>query len=352
MDKYTELPAGIRKQVKKVDQMILDIRKDKDKAESPPVVPIVEPVPEVVATPPAEPVVETPVEEPEPVVEAPAPELEKPISKEEYEKVQQELSTLKGKYNKEPAELMRQVSFLSGQIQALQAEKTTPVVEPKPEEKPKSLREIMKDDPRIRTLQESLAPEVFEGMMAVQEKIYDLASERAKETISQEVSKVDAKFAKTREERFWDDLQKSYPNWAEIRSNPEFQMFTNEIDPLTGVQRYWIIKDAFDQKDASRVIRFLDIATGKGTPPPSVDKDNGKEKVVSEKLAAKVAPARSSGPTPSPKPANTMTVDQAKKELVNLANLKNRSQWKGTDEEYKKRDIALRKIIREGSLSP
>ncbi len=351
MDKYSELPEDLRKKVKKVDQMILNIQKSKEKVDSVVEPTPVEPVPEVV-TPLAEPVVEvTPEESTEPVVE-PVPEPEKTIPKEDYEKLQQELRTLKGKYDKEPAELMRQVSFLSGQIQQLQTEKEARLAEPKPEEKPTSLREILKDDPRIRSLQENLTPEVFESMMAVQEKIYDLASERAKETISQEVGKVDAKFAKTREERFWDDLRKAYPNWGDVRVSPEFQMFTNEVDPLTGVQRYWIIKDAFDQQDAGRVIRFLDIATGKGNPPTSVVKDVEKEKVVSEKVAAKVAPPRSSGPTPSIKPATTMTVGEAKDELVKIANLKNRGQWRGTDEDYKKRDVSLRKIIREGSVSP
>ena len=342
MDKYTELPPEIRKQVKKVDQMIADRAKAKEPPPAEPVVatPPVEPVPEVTVTPPAEPVVETPVTEP--VVE---PET---VSKSEHDKVVQELNTLKGKYDKEPAELMRQVSFLTQEIQRLQMEKETKV-EPRVVEKPKSVREILENDPRIKTLKENLAPDVYDAVMVVQERVYDLASERAKEVISQEVSKVDANFAKTRSERFWDTVREKYPNWADIRVSPDFQAFTNEVDPLTGVQRYWIIKDAFDQLDAGRVIRFLDIATGKGNSPPVVEP---KEKVVSPKVEAKVAPPKSSGPTPSTKPVTTMTVEQAKGELVKMANLKNRGQWKGTDDEYKKRDITLRKIIREGSTSP
>lgn len=343
MDKYTELPPEIRKQVKKVDQMIADRAKAKETpVETPVETPPIETTPE---TPPVEEKVEAPPVEPtEPVT----PTEPKTYSQQEYDRLQQELNTLRGKYDKEPAELMRQVNFLQDQIRQLQeGQQVRP--EPKVIEKPKAVREILESDPRIKALKDSLAPEVFEGVMAVQERVYDLANERAKEVISQEVSKVDANFAKTRSERFWDDLRKTYPNWADLRVSPEFQTFTNEVDPLTGVQKYWIIKDAFDQMDAGRVIRFLDIATGKGNSPPIVET---KDKIVSEKVAAKVAPPKSSGPTPSVTPSNKMTVDQAKDELVKIANLKNRGQWKGTDDEYKKKDITLRKIIREGSVSP
>ena len=345
MDKYTELPPAIAKQVKKVDQMIADRAKAKETppAEPPVETPPVEPAQDVA---PAEPVVETPAEEP------PVTPLEpETVPKTEFDRLQQELNTLKGKYDKEPAELMRQVSFLTQQIQELQAEKAREP-EPKVEEKPKSLRELLKDDPRMKILQENLEPQVFEAVIGTQEKVYELATERARETISQEVSKVDKTFAKTKQERFWDDLRKAYPNWGEIRVSPDFQTFTNEVDPLTGVQRYWIIKDAFDQFDAGRVIRFLDVATGKGNPPPVVDKGDGKDKVVSDKVKEKESPPKSSGPAPSSKSVPTMTVDEAKNELVKIANLKNRGQWRGTEEEYKKKDIALRKIIQGGSVSP
>jgi len=302
MDKYTELPPAIAKQVKKVDQMIADRAKAKETppAEPPVETPPVEPAQDVA---PAEPVVETPAEEP-------------PVTPLEPETVPKTES------------------------------------EPKVEEKPKSLRELLKDDPRMKILQENLEPQVFEAVIGTQEKVYELATERARETISQEVSKVDKTFAKTKQERFWDDLRKAYPNWGEIRVSPDFQTFTNEVDPLTGVQRYWIIKDAFDQFDAGRVIRFLDVATGKGNPPPVVDKGDGKDKVVSDKVKEKESPPKSSGPAPSSKSVPTMTVDEAKNELVKIANLKNRGQWRGTEEEYKKKDIALRKIIQGGSVSP
>ena len=155
MDKYTELPPEIRKQVKKVDQMIADRAKAK---ETPPVETPVETPPITPETPPVEEKVEAPPVEPtEPVT----PTEPKTYSQEEYDKLNQELNTLRGKYDKEPAELMRQVNFLQDQIRQLQEGQRVVVPEPKVVEKPKAVREILESDPKIKSLKENLAPEVF-----------------------------------------------------------------------------------------------------------------------------------------------------------------------------------------------
>lgn len=350
MDKYTDLPLDIKSRVKKADQFIIDRQKAKEKGEllpAPPMEPPVEP-------PPVEPIVEPPIVEPpvepiEPIVKPPPVEptpTPATVSKEEYDRLQQELSTLRGKYDKEPAELARQVSFLTEQVRTLSV--VPPV--PKVEDKPKSLREILKDDPTFKSLEANLTPEVFEAWMASQEKVYELAGERAREIITQEVSKVDARFAQSVEERFWTDFNKAYPDWVTLKSTPEFQSFISDVDPLSGVQKYAIIKSAFDRRDLGGVVRFLDIATGKSatsSPSPTLPSDGGV--AVQVKLASKVAPSRSSGPPISTKPATTMTMAEAKSELTNMANLKNRGLWKGTQEEYVKRDATLRKIISTGS---
>jgi len=353
-DKYTDLPLDIKSRVKKADQFIIDRQKAKEAGTPPPAPPvesIIEPPPVVAVTPPVEPPIEPLVEPPvepvvEPPVESPAP---KTYTQEEFDRLQQEYSSLKGKYDKEPAELQRQVNFLTEQVLRLTEIKETPPVKTEVPEKP--VREVLMEMPEFKTLKDNMVPEAFEALLGSQERVYNLALERAQkqanQTIVQEVGKVDAKFAQTAEQRFWADFNREYSDWVTIKASPEFQAFVNEEDPLTGISKYAIIKDAFDRRDLGRVIKFLDIATGK--KKPSVVPPVGNPAAVQDKLASKVAPNRSDGPPVSTAPPAKMTVAEAIKELTSMSQLKNCGLWKGTQDEYVKRDATLRKIISVGS---
>ena len=355
VDKYTDLPPSLRKKVKQADEFIIAAGKAKEQGTPPPILHVEPPVESPSVAPPEPPIEELPIEEPpvEPIVEpisVEPPVIPSTVSKDEYDKLVQEHATLKGKYDKEPAELQRTVNFLTEQVLKLTEVQATPPVKSEVPEKP--IREVLMDMPEFRTLKENMVPEAFEALLGSQERVYTLALDRARkeanQTITQEVGRVDAKFAQTAEQRFWADFNRDYSDWATIKSSPEFQTFVNNEDPLTGISRYAIIKDAFDRRDLNGVVRFLDVATGRKRIAPVVPSVTDPATIQS-KLAGKVVPNRSNGPPVSTTPPAKMTVAEATKELVSMANLKNRGLWKGTQDEYIKRDATLRKLISTGS---
>lgn len=347
-----ELPDGVKEDVKRVDALIAKNAKAKEQeGQAPP------PLPPKEEGKPIEPPVSTekPLEtpsEPAPTSEpAPAPPAEDMVPKKDLEKLQQEFSTLRGKYEKEPAELARQNSFLLDQLRALQAEVEALKVKPKEDPKPeKTLREVLTEHPSLKKLQESLAPEILDDWLAVQEATSNYldekikkASEAAKRGIEEEVGKVNAGFAKSREEKFVEEVEGAYPDWKAIWVTPEFQKYIKEEDELSGMPRAAFIDNHFKRLDSKKVIKFFDIATGKASKQPEPKKEVVDD-LNKEKLENRVG-APGSG-HPSAKNTGTQVgLAEAKQALVALADKKKKGQFRGTQAEYDKESARLTSVI-------
>jgi hypothetical protein len=63
--------------------------------------------------------------------------------------------------------------------------------------------------------------------------------------------------AASAEQQFWSELQNRVPNWQTINSNPEFQNWLLQTDPLTGITRQTYLDDAQQALDARRVAAFF-----------------------------------------------------------------------------------------------
>lgn len=63
--------------------------------------------------------------------------------------------------------------------------------------------------------------------------------------------------AQTNEQSFWSALEASVPNWRDINTQPEFQNWLLEIDPLTGISRQTYLEDAQSNFDVGRVANFF-----------------------------------------------------------------------------------------------
>ena len=121
--------------------------------------------------------------------------------------------------------------------------------------------------------------------------------------------------AKLREREFLKALNDAYPDWQTTWKTPEFQAFLRQVeeDSISQYPNHIFVMDAFKRFDAPAVIRFFKIFSG------------GKDS------------ARSSRPA--------MSREQAKKELLKLADAKKRGLWNGREAEYTKRSDALMKVI-------
>lgn len=141
--------------------------------------------------------------------------------------------------------------------------------------------------------------------------------------------------ARTAEERFWETLETSVPNWREINNNQDFQTWLLEYDPLVGNTRQSLLEQAQANMDASRVIQFFNTwnslnqgSTSKATPNPS-----------KSELEKQVAPGkgRSAGKAPTSSESRTYTPEDIKKFFEDVR----KGEYKGREDERNRieRDI-------------
>jgi len=287
---------------------------------------------------------------PAPVL-APEPESIESL-KAKLDKSDQALSTLKGKYEKEPTELARQNSFLVDQMGVLQRQVEDLKAQIKPKEiepaaKKIVFREVMKK--RIESMNTQLAPDIVEEIVAFGEESFNLGQETtqeaAKQLISEVVVKYDGKLALTAKEKFDKDLIEKYPNWKTMWKTPEFQTFLSFIpeDDLSGLDRFAFIDDAFKRNDSRTVLKAFDLFTGKKPEAPG-----GKPTLDPAKLKNRIYAPRTSGPGGEVKPiTNKMSPQEARAALTALTGKYSRGQFRGTKAEYDKEYAKLHSLCEQ-----
>lgn len=60
-----------------------------------------------------------------------------------------------------------------------------------------------------------------------------------------------------REEKFWEDLSREVPDWADIDQDQEFAAYLQQVHPESGLPRQTFFSDAYDKRDAKRVIAVM-----------------------------------------------------------------------------------------------
>jgi len=176
-------------------------------------------------------------------------------------------------------------------------------------EKKINVREALKD--HYDSLAQDLPPDIVEKEIKKDERLFELAEERARQNISEVATRVD-------KDQFEKDLRDAYPNWKEIWRTPEFQAFLAEVDGISGFERYDVIDSAFQRFDSRTVIKAFNVFFGRSRTSPN-----------------QASSSRS----------RTISIEEARKQLHELGKEKSRGLWKGREKEYAEKERALWKII-------
>lgn len=340
-DKYTVYPKNVKKDMEDLDAMFEEQKKAKEKTQAPPPETSVE---EPIETPsveePTEVEVETPVEEPTDVV-----------PKGDFEKSEQRYRTLQEKYNKEIPDLHSQVRFLYQQNQNLQRQ-IGEVQTPKPVEQKPQAKVSFRENPKVKALKEELAPEVFENLVGAMEE----TTETLRKNLEEEREKIRSEFSttlgKTRDEIFWETVYSNHEDYDQLRDNTKFQEFLTENEGLSGLSRGDFFINAYNKRDSKTYMRYLNAFKKQNEETPPADKKLGSSGPNPDKLKAKIGAPRGTGSasnvTPPPSSENKMTPEEAEAELDKMAMNLNKGLWRGTMQDYDKKEAALWKIIRGG----
>ena len=369
-DKYTVYPEHLRKRIEKVDKMFADDSKEKERWTS--LTPEqqeaeIREADRLNALPPEQQEAEIKEEEKRLAalseeereaelkkrgieVPTPTPEPETVESlNAKLEKAEQQLRTLQGKYEKEPAELQRQNNFLQDQMALLQRQISELQAQPvkiKEPVKKFAIREALKE--HYEDLKKDLAEDIVEKEIKKDERLFEILEERAQQSISEVVTKVDSRLALTAKEKFDSALLEAYPNWTIMWKTPEFQTFLANIpeDDLSGVDRYAHINDAFQRNDSRTVIKGFDLFTGKKPELKIVTNIN------QDKLKNRVVGPRSSSPggnQPPIKQPNQMNPQEARTALAALSSKYSRGLYTGSREQYDKEYAKLHALCDQKS---
>jgi len=293
------LPEQVRKQSEAVKQLYAQLERGEE-GENP--TPAADPV--VAPAEPADGAV-TPVQpaavEPQPAGALPNDDFE------------QKYKTLQGMYNNEVPRLHASNKDL--QTRLSQTEALLANLSAVPAAPPSLQQHYVTDEDRtsygdsIDMMRKVAKEELFAmgARLSAMETALNNLSASLNTTVLPQVRHVAQHQAMTAEARFWDDLQRSVPNWQQINNDPGFQSWLLEVDSLTGTDRQTFLADAQKQLNASRVIAFFKAfvdQTGKfGTSTPKVQPSR-----AASELEQQVAPGRSRGGTPPANPtAKTYT---------------------------------------------
>lgn len=319
----TKLPPAVQRQLEETQVM------DEEIAQA--LAPPTPPAPDAPPTPPAA--------EPPP---APAPT---------EENWQHKFLTLQGKYNTETAALRTQVAGLADEIKALKTA-TPPTPEPAPAA-PAPATKLVTDadvdnfgadlvDLIRRAAREESEPE-RDRLLAEIQTLRD-----ANSTLRKDVDRVDQSTTDTRQDTCIAELAKAVPDYVTINEDAAFLGWLSLADPISGIVRDVILKDAFGKFDHVRTAAIFNAfkqETGRATTPPT---DPPPPPPPAEGLEAQVSPGAS-------KTASVITPDDGKKtwtsaEVGEFYNAVTRGDYRGRVEDVRRIDAEIDKAFSEGRV--
>lgn len=192
---------------------------------------------------------ETPESEAKPDEAAPAEEAPKPDA--EFERVQNAYRTLQGKYNAEVPRQAEQIKALRDQIAALEARTTT---------KPSQVEDASPVSDDLTDVYSSMENDFGKDFAANFRKAVKVEAKKiATETfqgVRGEVEGIGKAIAKTREDKFLEDLTRLQPNWRESYADPGFVEMLGEVEPLSGKPLGDLAQEANNAFDSARLARI------------------------------------------------------------------------------------------------
>jgi hypothetical protein len=318
-ERYSPLPPAIKRQVEQAEKLF-----DRTPEPEPPAVVEEPPVGEL-------PIVEEPPAEQRP----PEPQSGDMVPRSELERAEQRYQTLKGMYDRDIPHLHHQVRFLNEQLQTVQASL---------EAKGKVTTTNLRENPKIKALQEEMNPTMFDNLAgALEDVMSDLDSRYKSET-----DKIRGEIVVSKEEAFTNAVNSAYPNWKQLWASQEGQAFLSEVDELTGFPRHQILTNHYSRLDSRMFIRGLDLMTGKGVKPPTLGSDGQNP----DKLRARVGAVRPGATTPTrpqaPPQVNKVSPEEARQKLRDITAQFNAGRYPGNEAEYEKEYSKLFTLSRGG----
>jgi len=151
-----------------------------------------------------------------------------------------------------------------------------------------------------------------------------------------QVQQLQHRQAVTTEQAFWADIQTAVPDWQEVNTDPEFQSWLLDVDPLTGISRQTYLDDAQRNLDSRRVTNFFSTwktQTGQSVAQPS------RQATANSQLEKQVAPGRgrSSATKNSGEPA-TYSSNDIKKFFSDVQ----KGKYKGKEQERDRKELTGR----------
>lgn len=146
---------------------------------------------------------------------------------------------------------------------------------------------------------------------------------------------------------FESEMTKALPNWTTINQNPEFLTWLGLPDHYSGVIRHSMLKNAYTQKDVSRVLAFFNgfLAELAAVAPPAPTIDPAQDTGLSlEDLAAPGRAKAAAATGPSEKPFFTRA------QITQFYTDSAAGKFRGREAEYNATEKKLQSALREGRI--
>ena len=258
---------------------------------------------------------------------------------------EQKYKTLQGMYNKEVPRLSSENRELSSRVSQLESllgdlkKQETPVQEA-PVEKLITEDDVKEYGDSIDVMRRAAKEEVAGQLGRVAQLEKEIAELKG---VVPQVQQVQQQQKTSSEKQFWDVLNREVPNWNEINSNPDFQSWLLEVDPLTGISRQTYLEDAQRKQDAGRVINFFNaFAKVSGVDNSARDKSA----TQSAELQKQVAPKRGRAGQPVNNDAKTYSPKDIEKFFTDVR----KGKYKGREDERARMERDIFAAQQEGRI--
>ena len=332
------IPKQVQKQSEEVQELYKQINGETEEAQA-----TAEAAPEEAVNNVAEPTTSDSVEEQ--AAKSDAEEHSTADTEELKDTWEQKYKTLQGMYNKEVPRLSSENRELGSRVSQLESllgdlkKQQTPVQEA-PVEKLITEDDVKEYGDSIDVMRRAAKEEVAGQLGRVAQLEKEIAELKG---VVPQVQQVKQQQKTTSEKQFWDVLNREVPNWNEINSNPDFQSWLLEVDPLTGISRQTYLEDAQRKQDAGRVINFFNtFAKVSGVDNSARDKSA----TQSAELQKQVAPKRGRAGQPVNNDAKTYSPKDIEKFFTDVR----KGKYKGREDERARMERDIFAAQQEGRI--
>lgn len=239
--------------------------------------------------------------------------------------------------------LSEQISNLQGIIASMQASTTAPVQVPELEAESLITAEETSDygEDFLKVVGKKARQELAPVINAYKEEIAQL---------KQQLQGVSGAVQQTSQEKLLAKLDDGLPTWRELNSNSEFLDWLRLPDPYSGAIRHDMLKAAYAQGNAHRVLAFFNgfLAEEAVVAPAGQEPDAQVTKVPKVPLASLAAPGRAKTAASASAPAEKPIITRAQIAAF-YADL-SAGKYRGRDAEKNKAEAMIFEAQRDGRI--